>query len=192
MDFTIDNKLEITRGVINGMVYLHFQDIAHCDLKTKNVLLINVPGQPTTDSSKPVRAKITDFGLSKMKSDMTTSNSLSIQNIGTPLYSAPEIHKGMILSLEDLKKADIFSLGLLIWELAVEEVPFEDLTYEQIKFQVGEKGLRPVPPGNLRLDRELHKTLSLCWSENPNKRPTAEDLAEITNTFTNLLEEREE
>ncbi|CAG5125380.1 unnamed protein product [Candidula unifasciata] len=175
VEFTDNNKLDITSGVTNGLAYLHSQNIAHCDLKSKNVLLINVPGVDLTDPSKPVRAKITDFGLSKIKSDVETSNSFSAPNIGTPLYSAPEIHQGQLLSLEGLKKADIFSLGLLIWELA-------------LKVQVGEKGLTPVSSSNLKLDGKLQGALSLCWNMNPEKRPSAESMAMIASTFTNVLE----
>jgi serine/threonine protein kinase len=192
VDFTDADKIEIVRGMTQGLAYLHSMNVVHCDLKTQNVLLINVPGLEQTDKNETVLAKITDFGLSKMKSDMVTSSSISTVQIGTPRYTAPEIFQGKILTLEEQKKSDIYSMGLLIWELAVEEIPFEDLNQDQLRVQVGEKGLKPTEEGNLKLDIKLKTFLDSCLNFIPDQRPDAKFVAGVASNLTALLVEGEE
>lgn len=191
-DFSDDDRLEILKGITKGMSYLHYENVAHCDLKTQNVLLINVPGMSSFDDTLPIRAKISDFGLSKIKSDTATSSSVAGAHIGTPRYSAPEVHRGEILTLEQLKKADMFSLGLVIWELAVEEIPYEDLNLQQLIAHVGQKGEKPQSTGNLKLGRKLQASVYQCWSMDPEERPTAVDMASIAADLEDILENVEE
>ncbi|XP_059146659.1 calcium-dependent protein kinase 6-like isoform X2 [Physella acuta] len=196
VDFADHDKLNIMRNVSQGIDYLHEKSIAHCDLKTQNVLLNNVPGQDLTDSQEVVIAKITDFGLSMMKNDMESSASAgtAVSNIGTPRYSAPEVLRGELLNVEQLMKADVYSEGLLILELVVEEIAFEDLTIQQLRVQVGEKNLKPDIPRRLTLDKQLKKMLEKCWSSKPDDRPSSHSVCLMVNTINNLIigEERSE
>ncbi|CAL1543105.1 unnamed protein product [Lymnaea stagnalis] len=184
VDFTNDDKINITRHVANGMAYLHDNDIAHCDLKTQNVLLNNVPGNDSTDDKQPVLAKITDFGLSKIKSDgETNTSSPATRHVGTPLYSAPEVLRGELLNTDALMKADVYSLGLVILELVTEETAFEDLTLRQLEVQVGEKGLKPDSSRDLTIDPRFLRELEQCWHSDPNKRPSSKTFSLFAETF---------
>lgn len=97
--------------IAQGMNYLHSMNILHGDLKSVNVLI---------DGN---RALITDFGLSKMRSDATATMRSNRDLAGTPGFVAPEILMG-----EPLKKpADVFSFGMVCYEvLSRGKRPFED------------------------------------------------------------------
>ncbi|CAL1543106.1 unnamed protein product [Lymnaea stagnalis] len=188
VDFTNDDKINMMRDVADGMAYLHFIKIAHCDLKTQNVLLNNVPGKQSTDAKQPVLAKITDFGLSMMKSDDETSTSgMMARFIGTPRYSAPEVLRGELLNVDQLMQADIYSLGLVILELVIEEIAFENLSLHQLRTQVGEKGLKPSISKNLQINHELLTKLRNCWSFDPSGRPGADVFSLFANSFNDFI-----
>eukprot|EP00803_Ostreobium_quekettii_P010595 evm.model.scf_1357.3 EVM.evm.TU.scf_1357.3 scf_1357:31823-34903(-) len=96
--------------VAAGMCHLHKQhNIVHGDLTSKNILFKKESGDD--DPNGLGTAKIADFGLS-MKMAKLQSH-ISNQHAGTPFYMAPELcHKGVLS-----KKADVFSFGVLMWEL---------------------------------------------------------------------------
>ncbi|XP_059146664.1 uncharacterized protein LOC131934613 [Physella acuta] len=191
VDFLDQDKLNIMRDVSQGLDYLHGRKIAHCDLKTQNVLLNNVPGQETTNSQGQLIAKITDFGLSMMKNEVETgtSSKQAVSNIGTPRYSAPEVLRGELLNVEQLMKADVYSEGLLILELVVEEIAFEDLTIQQLRVQVGEKNLKPDIRRGLTLDKQLKEMLEKCWSSKPDDRPSSHSVCLMVDNIQHLLKE---
>ncbi|XP_055863175.1 uncharacterized protein LOC106079462 isoform X2 [Biomphalaria glabrata] len=189
VEFLDVEKTSIMRDIARGLAYLHDMKLAHCDLKSVNVLLNNLPGQDTTMSEEPVLAKITDFGLSLMKSDSETSGSNAATcNVGTPRYSAPEVLRGEMLNIDQLMKADIYSLGLVILELLLETIAFEDLSLLQLRKQVGENGLKPEIPDSF-LKEELEETLCKCWCTDPNDRPNARDVSNFTEKCKQLYVE---
>ena len=121
--------------------------IAHCGLKPQNILI----------NTNPVVVKITDFGLSKMKGDAdvsTTATKTAFQNMGTPRYinclklncrlypcitmtcpcrySAPEILRGEMIERRDLPMTDIYSLGLIVYEVWSECESFSELNQLQM------------------------------------------------------------
>ncbi|XP_055872689.1 uncharacterized protein LOC106052698 isoform X4 [Biomphalaria glabrata] len=188
VDISLDGRSSIMRDVARGLSYLHSKGIAHCDLKSHNVLLNNVPGQNTTDTRFPMIAKLTDFGLSFMKSDSESSSSLSdaVKNIGTPKYSAPEVLRGELLNADAMMKADVYSLGLTIVEILLEEIPFEGLNLTQLQKQVGEKGLKPkVERGNILIP-EVKSMLIRCCNRDPDQRPTARELSAFCERYPNV------
>ena len=173
IDFNDEERQQIIKQTADGMCYLHSKGIAHCDMKSQNVLL-------DYDAGKSVLwAKITDFGLSMMKLETETSSSAShevVRNLGTPRYSAPEILRGEVLDLRAMKKADIYSYSLVIYEIIYEEEPFPKLNYNQLHKQVGERGMQPSIPEGIIINDHLFKLLLDCWNRSPDKRPTAKEL----------------
>lgn len=124
----------IIRSTIEGLDYLHQNNIAHRDLKTSNVLVSNAHytcGQKLSAdeianiwSTKPIQGKITDFGESRSYVLRTITAQQTVrktQNVfrGSIPYMAPEITKGekKELSQEELKKCDIWSLGIIFHQL---------------------------------------------------------------------------
>jgi len=148
----------ICYGIAIGMAHLHEKKIIHRDLKSQNVLL---------DKYKlPV---ICDFGSSK-------SQDLSITQTGqggTPNYMAPEFLK----NLKYDEKVDVYSYGILLWEIISGHSPFEGLAPAQVLCLVVIEGNRPeIPEG---IPTNFKELLTMCWNKNPEKRPSFNDLVSL-------------
>ena len=178
VDFSDAARWSILRQTTSGLSYLHEGKMAHCDLKSQNVLLNDV-------QEENVVAKITDFGLSMVKNDTETSQSQQpeelVRNIGTPRYSAPEVLRGEFLSLKAMTQADIYSLALIIYEVMTEEEPFYNISYAQLQRQVGYGGRTPAIPDDVTMDGDLQEIMEACWNFDPQKRPHVEDVLDVLN-----------
>ncbi|EGD82035.1 TKL protein kinase [Salpingoeca rosetta] len=180
-------KLRLLRDVASGMAFIHSLDQMHRDLKSGNVLV-----------SSSLRAKITDFGSIRQcftrgadddpqysqQAGMQTMTSMTLTaGVGTPLYMAPEALTGSKYSFE----ADIFSFGVLMWEVATQRVP--DLI-EQEKGS-GYRGPILATISNLMADGkrlkfedseqdaipEWFQSLTYkCMAQNPRERPSFGEL----------------
>lgn len=183
--FPMEKKKQIIAQIASALEYLHTndkQEIAHCDVKTENVLL---------DHSN--NAKLTDFGISVIKSATQTSLSTAggpaaLPGLGTPRYSAPEVLRGELLSLAQLFQTDIYSLALVVFELLAEEEPYEDLNYFQLQANVGRGSLRPCM-SEIKLSHQVLKLLERCWDNTASKRPTAVEFNREWNNITVLVED---
>lgn len=102
----IEEVIELTRQTLLGLEHAHKRGVVHKDIKSQNILL---------NENKDV--KITDFGIANiMDDDMTKTQSV----MGTPQYVAPEI-----LNREELTaQSDIYSVGILMYEMLVGTAPF--------------------------------------------------------------------
>ncbi|GFR93706.1 serine/threonine-protein kinase CTR1 [Elysia marginata] len=194
VEFLPVDKLNIISDITSGLDYLHSIPLIHADLKSQNVLLINVPNTPSYYSSQPTIAKLSDFGLSLLKSDTETTQSKVTnqkqQPVGATLrYAAPEVICGEMLNTSEMLKGDIYSVGLVIMELAVERICFENLTVPQLMKQVGEKGTKPAAPPGLLLNKKLEEMLHQCWSFNPIQRPDAAQLKKMASALPGILDE---
>ena len=165
-EFSEMEKKRIVYQMTSAVKYLHTHDpnIAHCDIKSENVLL-----------DRDSNVKLTDFGLSTMKNTSESSQSNfgagAAPGKGTPRYSAPEVLRGEILKTDKLLPTDIYSLSLVVYEVVAEEEPFEGLSIKQLEVNVGSRNLRPLPPDTL--SKPLVDLLKRSWEADPPKRPTA-------------------
>ena len=99
------------------MRYLHDNMVQHRDLKAQNCLVVREEGQ--------YRVKITDFGLSKSKTVVTQTNERSV---GTETHMAPELFSNIAQkSNEDREKSDVYSYGIVMYEVLSRKIPFEDV-----------------------------------------------------------------
>ncbi|EFJ43232.1 hypothetical protein VOLCADRAFT_96507 [Volvox carteri f. nagariensis] len=140
-----------------------------------NVLLNNV------ESDRPV-VKLSDFGLSRLR---VTVKSTKAPDAGTAPYMSPECFD--VTENRITHQADIYSLGVLIWEMLVGKRPWEGVSDVAVAFMVTYKGLRPpledVPPS--RCPAKLAQLLTACWETDPARRPAA---AEVAKELTLMLE----
>ena len=128
-DFTSFSEVLVlcARDIVTGLEYLHKNDIVHRDLKPVNTLVCNQHYSIQNDVAKsyaecPIVCKLADFGLSQSP-ELQTSTFLKAKTEstrrGTPVYMAPEIllENLKFAGQEDLKKADIWSLGIMMFSM---------------------------------------------------------------------------
>ena len=110
--------------------------------------------------------KVTDVGVSKPAVDITGTIA------GTPVYIAPEVFHSEVYD----SKADIYSLGLILWEMWYGQQAFADITAKslQVFFKIVDEGHRPEHVRNLKQppDRWV-QLMKQCWAKNPEERPMA-------------------
>eukprot|EP00047_Mylnosiga_fluctuans_P018833 m.75505 g.75505 ORF g.75505 m.75505 type:complete len:634 (+) comp7820_c0_seq1:67-1968(+) len=146
-----------------GMVYLSNLHIIHRDLKSLNILLASVPGRTQKI------AKICDFGLSRVLDHATMVTGSS----GTAGWMAPEIIKHEITS----ETCDVFSYGIVLWEMMTRQIPWQGMTAVQVIFAVGNHGRRPpIPADSPQLFAEL---ITRCWAQERTARPSFEEIAAL-------------
>lgn len=120
--------------VAEALHYIHANKIVHCDIKTENILICEIPG--TKRRHKQV--KLLDFGLARRTTASRNTNSLS----GTPHYVAPERIRGE----DPSPSSDIYGLGVLFYELLTGKVPWDGNVAQIL---AGHLELEPTPPSEL-------------------------------------------
>jgi serine/threonine protein kinase len=116
---------------------------------------------------------IADFGLSKKLAEATT-NSLA-NTKGMPEYNEPQCFKHG--KYKKNKKSDIYSLGVLLWEISSGHRPFPDYLQNILPFHIGFNNLREEAVEGTPLKyRELYEK---CWNDDPNLRPDIEKVFDI-------------
>ena len=110
----------------------------------------------------------------KNAAQSSSTRSSAVPGQGTPRYAAPEVFRGDLLNSAQLLKSDIYSLSLVMYEILIEEEPFEDLSYLQLVENVGRKNLR------LPLE-ETELTESINYR--PSIHKFSEDLSQIDEWF---------
>ncbi|CAA2974925.1 Tyrosine kinase [Olea europaea subsp. europaea] len=156
-------RLIIAMDAAFGMEYLHSKNIVHFDLKCDN-LLVNLK-----DPSRPI-CKVGDFGLSKIKRNTLVSAGLR----GTLPWMAPELMDGSSIKVSE--KVDVFSFGIVLWEILTGDEPYANMHYGAIIGGIVSNTLRPTIPSHC--DPEWRRLMEQCWAPNPAARPT---FTEITN-----------
>jgi len=141
---------KVALSVARGMNYLHQCNIIHRDLKAANLLM---------DNGGVV--KIADFGVARVLSN----NGNMTAETGTYRWMAPEVIEHRPYS----HKADVYSFGIVIWELLTGQVPYLGLTPLQAAVAVVQKGLRPIFRDDF--PDPLKEIMTLCWRKVPTERP---------------------
>ncbi|XP_024032982.1 serine/threonine-protein kinase STY46 isoform X1 [Morus notabilis] len=163
--FKLPSLLKVSMDISKGMSYLHQNNIIHRDLKAANLLM---------DENGVV--KVADFGVARVKAQ----SGVMTAETGTYRWMAPEVieHKPYD------HKADIFSFGVVLWELLTGKLPYEYLTPLQAAVGVVQSGLRPPIPKHTH--PKLVEILERCWEKDPALRP---DFSEIIEMLQQLAKE---
>ncbi|XP_062217685.1 serine/threonine-protein kinase EDR1-like [Phragmites australis] len=145
-------RLKIVRDICRGLMCIHRMKIVHRDLKSANCLV-----------NKHWTVKICDFGLSRV---MTGSPMTDNFSAGTPEWMAPELIRNEPFT----EKCDIFSLGVIMWELCTLSRPWDGISPVQVVYAVANQGSRlEIPEG------PLGKLIADCWAE-PDNRPSCQEI----------------
>lgn len=156
----------ITRQVLEGLEYIHANNILHRDLKADN-LLLEIDGI----------CKISDFGISKRSKDIYSNNAeMSMQ--GTIFWMAPEVIDSIVADRKQgySAKVDIWSLGCVTLEMFRGERPWSNEAVVSAIYKLGKTKLAPPIPEDI--SDEAKDFLSQCFTIDSEKRPTASELLE--------------
>src|SRR5271168_1091205 len=149
-----DKALEIARQVCAGLAAAHEHGIIHRDLKPANIML---DGRG--------RVRITDFGLAGLSAEVQGENARA----GTPAYMSPEQFSGG----EVTPKSDLYSLGLVMYEIFTGKRPYEAPTFEEMA-RLREKSSPTAPSEHLKdIDPLVERVMLRCLEKNPAKRPAS-------------------
>ncbi|EXX67400.1 Cdc15p [Rhizophagus irregularis DAOM 197198w] len=145
-----NQKLHILQEISKGLEYIHKNKFIHRDFHSGNILL------------DVFQWKIGDLGLSQSES----SKSLNNEIYGVIPYIAPEIFKGAAFS----KEADIYSFGMIMWELTTGCKPFANVEHDIHLIYKILDGERPnITEDTPKCYADLMKS---CWDPDPKKRPS--------------------
>ncbi|CBI27196.3 unnamed protein product, partial [Vitis vinifera] len=155
-------RLIIAMDAAFGMEYLHSKNIVHFDLKCDN-LLVNLK-----DPLRPI-CKVGDFGLSKIKRNTLVTGGVR----GTLPWMAPELLNGSSSRVSE--KVDVFSFGIVLWEILTGEEPYAHMHYGAIIGGIVNNTLRPPVPSYC--DSEWKLLMEQCWAPDPIGRPSFTEIA---------------
>jgi serine/threonine protein kinase len=136
---TIPERLELVIQVCEGVQHAHQKGIIHRDLKPPNVLVTVQDGRPVP--------KIIDFGVAKATSQRLTEHTIYTQMgqlVGTPAYMSPE--QAEMTNLDVDTRTDVYSLGVLLYELLVGAQPFDAGELRKTPLSEIQRRLREVEP----------------------------------------------
>jgi serine/threonine-protein kinase len=171
--FTSQDGLPLVLQACAALGYAHRAGIVHCDVKPHNMLV-------TPDN----RLKITDFGIARALSTIDPQEKLEVV-WGSPQYISPEQAQGSAPS----PASDVYSLGVVIYEMFTNHLPFE--TDDPEKLAALRVNSNPVPPHiyNPNISEALEQTILKVLSPNPTQRyRTADQLGRVLSSLENQPE----
>jgi eukaryotic-like serine/threonine-protein kinase len=164
--YTLDRVCEIVQQVAEALGYAHRQGVIHRDIKPANILMTS---KAVYGSERP---RITDFGIAKLaSSDITTTGQL----LGTPSFMPPEQFTGSPID----GRADLFSLGVILYSLATGEQPFPGETMTAVSYKV--VYTEPIPPAKLNpaIPARFEAVILKSLAKSPSDRfQTGEEMAQ--------------
>jgi TolB-like protein/Flp pilus assembly protein TadD len=163
--FTLSRLLDLALPIADAVSYAHKQGITHRDLKPSNIML-DAEGRP----------KVLDFGLAKLleapvtpdAATMADSGSITKEGrvLGTAAYMSPEQAEGKQVDA----RSDIFSLGIILYEMATGERPFTGDTSISTISSILKDHPPPVNDINHALPRHLGRIVNRCLAKDPDRR----------------------
>ncbi|GAB2231401.1 hypothetical protein Droror1_Dr00010407 [Drosera rotundifolia] len=162
LEKTIQFSLEIARG----MEFVHSKGIIHRDLKPENILI-----------DQDFHMKMADFGTACDEAHVDFFS----DDPGTYRWMAPEMIKRKPYG----RKVDVYSFGLILWEMVAGRIPYDDMIPVQAAFAVVNKDIRPEFSENF--PPAIRALVEHCWSSDPQKRPEFSQILDVLEQFESSL-----
>src|SRR4051794_9236022 len=177
-----DEVISVLLQVCDALIAAHAAGVVHRDLKLDNVFLIDNPDDPAHP-----RVKLLDWGIAKIIS-ADVRHTIEGQLVGTPQYLAPEQARGAAVSAQ----TDVYSLGVMAYEMFLEQLPFEAETSAEIMAM----HLRAIPPPPSEMWPDIPRTLEnlilAMLSKHPDSRPTILTVAHTLELVRDELQDKRE
>ncbi|KAF7061817.1 hypothetical protein CFC21_068481 [Triticum aestivum] len=162
-------------NIARAMECLHANGIIHRDLKPDNLLL----------TANRKKLKLTDFGLAREE----TVTEMMTAETGTYRWMAPELYSTVTLQRGEKKhytnKVDVYSFGIVLWELLTNKMPFEGMSNLQAAYAAAFKQVRPAFPEDT--PQELASIVQSCWVEDPAMRPSFSQIIRMLDAFLTTI-----
>ena len=194
---TLIDKFEIIKDIALGIQAFHSNNMVHRDIKPENVLFI----EKITKDTKMISAKLSDYGevydlnseeykyIQENIEELDIFDCLTEYN-GTIQYAPPEILTGDLRLLT--KKSDIYSFGILIWEVFTGKKPYKNtkLSLVDLSCAIVNENVNPLTEINEKGEVkkieylketpiEIEELVNTCLSPNPQDRPSINEVIEI-------------
>jgi len=171
-EIQVKGLTNMAADVSSGLAYLHSQKFVHGDLACRNCLV-----------NENMVVKISDFGMSKDTSYKGYYHRASSQNVPVPVrWMAPECLKFG----EYTTQGDVWSLGVLIWELMTHcEMPYPALGNQEVFDKVVNGYRMPKPP---LAPPAVYEVMTRCWAASPRRRPQASEIMNIMQGISDAIE----
>ncbi len=150
---TPEEAFNFVQQIANGLAEAHSQGIIHRDIKPANILI-----------TKEGYVKIVDFGLAKLGG--ATQITKSGTSMGTPAYMSPEQVKGLKID----HRADIWALGVILYELLTGELPFKAENDMSMLYNIVNEPHLPFARFNLKLPPECSHVVEKALAKDPDQR----------------------
>jgi serine/threonine protein kinase len=152
--FRVLRAIRITMQVARALGVAHKLGVVHRDIKPGNILL-------TIDEQGQEAAKVLDFGIAKLREavgDAGVGMTMTGMVVGTPLYMSPEQFMGKKGDGEIDGRTDLYSLGVVLYQMVTARLPFEGETLYSLMMQHMQGTVRP--PGELAPELHIPDSLS--------------------------------
>ena len=182
--FRVPRAVRITTQVAQALGVAHKLGVVHRDIKPGNILL-------TTDEQGQETAKVLDFGIAKLREAAGDANSgmtMTGMVVGTPLYMSPEQFMGKKGDGEIDGRTDLYSLGVVLYQMVTAQLPFEGDTLYSLMMQHMQGTVKPpreVVP-ELNIPESLSRVILKAIDKSREQRfQTAEEFVAALNQVTN-------
>jgi tRNA A-37 threonylcarbamoyl transferase component Bud32 len=164
-------KVIMAHDIADAMTFIHQSKYRHCDLNSKNLLV-----------TRDFRVKVADLGLSHQVAE-DGSSQLMDRRIGTLRWMAPEM---LAKSCKSMEKADMYSFGVVLYELGSEQIPYHDKLDDDVRRLIL-RNVSPVLGADAHSWRHMpgyRDLINACLHQDPSQRP---DFPTISATLSGIL-----
>gem|GEM_PF-1574247 len=150
---SVDKAMQMIAQIAEALDYAHSKGVIHRDIKPSNIMVEKGSGQ----------LKLADFGVARITSSSRTRTGTIL---GTPPYMSPEQLAGEHVD----GRSDIFSLGVVLYELVAGKRPFDGDSMAALTYQITNEKHPPITGTRKQIPRCLSSIIDRALQKNPNKR----------------------
>src|SRR4051794_22357849 len=164
-NLSLKDRITIFHRLCSTLDNIHEKGLIHCDLHSGNILV------------QGGGCYITDLGLCGPVDDESSNKIYGITS-----YIAPEV---LCRNKKNTKETDVYSIGMLMWELFSGHPPFDDQAHDHYLILEISKGLRPPILPNM--PKNYVEMMKKCWDDDLSKRPTIRELLDFADNYLDYL-----